>query len=159
MPGIRVGRIFILAIWCLRRPNYGWVWPFSVSPVPENSKIISFQKTGPKSGRKRPYVHSLWDGDCFFGVWNRTIVLLDRRAPFCSERMNTSHGQKTSIIIFITYICTHRVQQQREGGRLAWHMVCTTPFYYLTKAWPVWRGPGKGGQSHAGEGWQGAEHR
>ena len=69
-------------------------------------------------------------------------------------------SKKPASSIYVTY-----AWRQREGGRLAWQTVCTTPSYcYLSpKAWPVWRGHKstrgrrEGRPSHAVEGWQRAD--
>ena len=61
-----------------------------------------------------------------------TVNLVGQENPGYPGRTNRSPKQETSLI-YVT--CTHSVPQQREGGQLAWHMVCVTPSN-LTQAPP-----------------------
>ena len=125
---------------------------FGLFLFPRSQKIIDFQKKRTQNRTKTPISSIFFSIGFAFGVWNRTIIMLARTIRICPGRMNTSPEQETSIIHVKTY--SPRVKPHRYTPR---------HFNNLSRraapcgeAMPT-RGRGEGQQSHAAEGWQGAD--
>ena len=112
------------------------LWFGFVIHIPPIQKQTQRPKIGFQDRTKCPYFRFCWIGLCSC-VSNGTIILLGRRTPVVPgegpHRMSKNQHH-------LRNVCTHSVQQQRGGGRLAWQMVCAAPSYQLTNAWPMWRG-------------------
>ena len=118
---------------------------------PGAKTVINFQKNRTQNWTKTPISSTFFIGFAFWGL-SRTIIMLARTTRNCPGRMNTSPEQETSIIHVTTY--SPRVKPHRYTPR---------HFNNLSRraapcgeAMPT-RGRGEGQQSHAAEGWQGAD--